>query len=108
MKKIYLFCSLSLFLLIFGYLYVSFLLPLTLAPPPSSTIILDKNGAELGEIVYSGSVRHREITFEEIPEFYTSTLIHLEDRRFYTNNGIDLSGIVRSLVRNIAAGKTVE
>lgn len=107
MKKSLIF-TILLIVPIMGYLFIAFLLPFQIPVLPSSTIFLDKDGKEIGEIIYSGSIRHREITFEEIPEFTTRTLIALEDRTFYDNNGISIWWIGRSLVHNLQAGKVIE
>ncbi|MDD5376744.1 MAG: transglycosylase domain-containing protein [Candidatus Gracilibacteria bacterium] len=108
MKKI--FSSLIIFslFLISGYFSIVFFLPLDIPPLPSSTIFLDSKGQEIGEVIYSGSIRHRKTTSEEIPDFYKKSLIALEDTTFWTNNGISLRGIVRSTLHNIRAGKVVE
>lgn len=108
MKKIHVALVIPFVLIALGYLYVLFLLPLRIPSLPSSRIILDTAGEEIGETVYSGSIRHRNITFGEIPEFYRASLIQLEDRSFYANSGIDLRGIVRSTIHNIQAGRVVE
>lgn len=108
MKKI-IYPPVILFLLVFaGYFMVSYLLPLRIPPLPSSTVFLDTDGQELGEVTHSGSVRHQEITYEEIPDFYKKSLVALEDKTFWTNNGISLSGLMRSMIHNIQSGKVVE
>jgi membrane peptidoglycan carboxypeptidase len=89
MKKYYLLSIIFLFL-IGGYYFVLFLLPLSLPPIPSSTVFLDDKGQEIGEVIYSGSIRHRDMTSEEIPDFYKKSLVALEDKTFYQNNGISL------------------
>ena len=95
-------------LLSMGYYYVIFLLPLSLTPLPSSTIFIDVNHQEIGEVIFSGSIRHQDISFEEIPDFYKKSLIALEDRTFYSNNGISLRGVLRSALRNIQAFQIIE
>jgi|GEM_PF-4324668 len=72
------------------YLFIAFILPFQIPLLPSSTIYLDQGGQEIGEVIYSGSIRHREMVFEEIPEFTIRSLIALEDRTFYNNNGVSL------------------
>jgi membrane peptidoglycan carboxypeptidase len=88
--------------------YVSYFLPLSVPPLASSSIIEDIHGSEIGEIVADESIRHREILFSDIPEFYTRSLVWLEDRSFWQNNGLSIRGILRSTVRNIEAGKVIE
>ena len=91
-----------------GYFLILFSLPLSLPRLPSSTIFQDTKGQFLGEVIYSGSVRHEDIAFEEIPDFYKKSLVTLEDRTFWTNNGVSFRGIVRSAVHNIEALSIVE
>jgi len=45
---------------------------------------------------------------QQIPELLISTLIYVEDRNFYQHNGIAPLAILRALVANIKAGKTVQ
>ena len=45
---------------------------------------------------------------EEIPELLVATLIHVEDRNFYHHKGIAPLSILRALVANIKAGRTVQ
>ncbi|MDD2565543.1 MAG: transglycosylase domain-containing protein [Candidatus Gracilibacteria bacterium] len=75
---------------------------------PLSTIIYDKSGIEIGEIPAQDKYRHRELLFTEIPDFYIQSIISLEDKSFYYNIGISPSGIIRSTVNNIKAGKVIE
>jgi len=108
MKKYFLLFILSVSLGVGGYIFVIFFLRLEIPVLPFSAVFLDTNGQEIGELIHSGSIRHREITAEEIPEFYKKSLVALEDRSFWTNNGVSLAGIIRSTIRNMEAGKVVE
>ncbi len=87
---------------------MAYLLPLNIPTLPSSTIFLDTKGKEMGEIIYSGSIRHREIASNEIPDFYKKSLVALEDKTFWENDGVNFSSLVRSTLHNIQAGKVVE
>ncbi|MDD2516270.1 MAG: transglycosylase domain-containing protein [Candidatus Gracilibacteria bacterium] len=90
------------------YLINAFLLPLKLNEIPYSTIIFDSNSIEIGELVYENKIRHRELVFDEIPEFYRNSIIAIEDKSFYYNNGISLEGLARSTINNIKSRKIVE
>lgn len=48
------------------------------------------------------------LTREEIPELLVGTLLTVEDRDFYSHHGVAPLGILRALVANISAGKTVQ
>ena len=48
------------------------------------------------------------ISFDRIPPVLVSALIVTEDRRFFSHRGIDLKGILRAVVKDIAAGEFVE
>jgi penicillin-binding protein 1B len=45
---------------------------------------------------------------EELPDLLVKTLIAVEDRQFYTHLGVDPLGILRAMLANIRAGKTVQ
>ena len=85
------------------FIYASYFLPLTLPPLPSSLVIRDVHDEEIGEVIADARIRHRDIVFTDIPSFYLSGLIWLEDRDFWTNNGISIRGIARSMYHNIQA-----
>jgi len=45
---------------------------------------------------------------EQIPELLVATLIHVEDRNFYQHRGIAPLSILRALIANVKAGRTVQ
>ena len=45
---------------------------------------------------------------EELPDLLVKTLIAVEDQHFYTHAGVDPLGILRAMLANIRAGKTVQ
>ena len=108
MKKYIIIPSLIGIALVSTYLYIAYFLELSLPPLPSSLVIRDSHGEEIGEVVAGQNIRHRDIVFSDIPDFYMTATIWLEDRDFWTNNGISLRGITRSILHNIEAGKIVE
>jgi penicillin-binding protein 1B len=62
-------------------------------------------------IAYLGEADRRASTFvplSEFPEHVKNAVIATEDERFYRHFGIDLIGIARAMVRNIAAGRLAE
>ena len=65
--------------------------------------------AELMARLLSSSSEDREfISLERFPEFFKDTLLLVEDRNFYHHAGVSPLGILRALIRNIAAGRTVQ
>ena len=48
------------------------------------------------------------ITLEETPQPLIDALLVMEDRKFYRHFGVDPFGILRAMIRNVAAGKTVQ
>ncbi len=72
---------------------------------PESTRIYDVNG----KIISSLFVENRVVVpLEEIPESLKQAVIAVEDKRFYSHNGIDPRAIGRALFRNITALRIVE
>ncbi len=109
MKNRYRFFLILWCMVLSSYLYIIFLLPLHIAPMATSIIIEDMHQTEIGEIIAeNNSIRHREIEYTDIPQFYLSGIVWLEDRSFWENNGISLRGIARSIVHNFDAWKVVE
>lgn len=45
---------------------------------------------------------------EDLPDLLVKTLIAVEDQHFYTHAGVDPLGILRAMLANIRAGKTVQ
>ncbi|GAA5129295.1 transglycosylase domain-containing protein [Luteolibacter yonseiensis] len=65
------------------------------------SIILDRNGKEIGRIfVQNRSV----IPIEQVPEIFIKTLRAGEDSRFLTHHGVDYIGIVRAGILNAQGG----
>ncbi len=57
--------------------------------------IFTRDGKLLAEF---GSRRSNPVKYQEIPTLVTQALISSEDKRFYRHNGVDLLGLLRSLV----------
>ncbi len=51
-----------------------------------------------------GQVHGRPVTVAELPPYVPRAFLAIEDHRFYRHPGIDLFGILRAAVRNVAAG----
>ncbi|MBX7248490.1 MAG: PBP1A family penicillin-binding protein [Caulobacteraceae bacterium] len=70
-----------------------------------SVTYLDRNGAV---IAVRGSQSGSPVNIDELPPYVPAAFIAVEDRRFYHHPGFDPIGMMRALVRNARAGRTVE
>jgi membrane carboxypeptidase/penicillin-binding protein len=65
------------------------------------SIILDRNGKEIGRIfVQNRSV----ISIDQVPEIFIEALRAGEDSRFLSHHGVDYIGIVRAIILNAQGG----
>ena len=67
-----------------------------------ASIIVSSDGTRLGMLGASG-VR-QPVALQRISPVMRKAIIDTEDRRFYSNNGIDYVGIVRALKSDVSAG----
>lgn len=70
-----------------------------------SVQIQDRNGFLLYEDLGEFSVRHRPISYEELPECIINATVATEDRSFFTNPGFDLKAMVRAVWTNLRGGQ---
>ena len=80
-------------------------LPQTYLTP--SIRITDRNGRLLYELIPTDGGRNTVVSVENISQCLKDATIAVEDKFFYTNPGIDLTGIVRALWINIKGGETI-
>lgn len=101
---------LTIWLVIFlwTYFFISYGISFQIPDLPYSTVILDRDGKPVGEIIRDKTIRHQPLKYEDIPEFYRDALVTLEDGSFWSNNGVDISWLIRSTWNNIRAGKVIE
>jgi penicillin-binding protein 1A len=74
--------------------------------PPRNSVIEDINGRKIG--VLSGNEKRIFLRENEIAPVMKHAVIAIEDRRFYTNDGVDLRGIGRALYQDIVQQKVVQ
>jgi len=75
-------------------------------PAGSSSIkIFDREGRFAGRIMQGGRYW---VSIDQIPEFLQKAVVAIEDSRFYEHNGIDLRGIARALVKDVAKRRLAE
>src|SRR3954467_12258709 len=88
------------------------LLGFVAAPPPAGVDLyavnrpiaftfLDVNGNDAG---HRGAVVGERLKLEEMPPYLPAAFIAMEDRRFYSHNGVDPRGLMRALVTDLRAG----
>jgi len=69
--------------------------------------ITDRNGHLLYEILPEVGGRNTVLSVENIPQCLKDATIAVEDKNFYTNPGIDITGILRALWINLRGGETL-
>jgi penicillin-binding protein 1C len=72
-----------------------------------SARITDRNGRLLYEIIPPEGGRNTVLSIDNIPQCMKDATVAVEDKNFYTNPGIDLSGIVRAVWINFRGGHTI-
>jgi penicillin-binding protein 1A len=72
----------------------------------ASSQVFAANGDRLGFI--QSDVLRSPITTEQMPTNLRDATVAIEDQRFYQNNGVDLTGIFRSAVKDVLHGETLQ
>jgi penicillin-binding protein 1A len=72
----------------------------------ASSQVFAANGTRLGFI--QSDVLRSPITTREMPTILREATVAIEDQRFYQNNGVDLTGIFRSAVKDITHGQALQ
>jgi penicillin-binding protein 1A len=70
-----------------------------------SSVLLDDLGHPIGVLSQQNRVIVKP---EQIPQIVKNAVISIEDKRFYTNSGIDLRGIARAFVQDLRRGGSVQ
>ncbi|HEX3754539.1 MAG TPA: PBP1A family penicillin-binding protein [Rhizomicrobium sp.] len=71
---------------------------------PLAFTFLDVDGDEIG---HRGAVVGDRLTLEQMPPYLPAAFVAMEDRRFYSHNGIDARGLARALYLDLRAGHWV-
>jgi penicillin-binding protein 1A len=70
-----------------------------------NSILLDDQGRQLGVL----SDHNRILLLPgQVPQIVKEAVISVEDKRFYSNNGIDVRGIMRALLQDVLHNKPVQ
>jgi penicillin-binding protein 1A len=75
-------------------------------PATRNSIIYDRDGHRLGFM--TGNEKRLFLRENQIAPVMKHAVIAIEDRRFYTNDGVDLRGIGRALYQDIVQQKVVQ
>src|SRR6476660_6078185 len=70
--------------------------------PSQASILVSSDGTRLGLLGTSGA--RQPVALRRIRPVMRKAIIDTEDRRFYSNNGIDYIGIMRALKSDVSAG----
>src|SRR5215218_6765721 len=81
-------------------------LPRLEEPAGKNSVLRDRNGVRLG--LLTGNQKRIYLQSEAIAPIMKQAIIAIEDRRFYTNAGIDLRGIGRALYQDLRAQDAVQ
>jgi penicillin-binding protein 1A len=81
-------------------------LPTLEEPADRNSEILDRDGHRIGWL--TGNQKRILLREEQIAPVMKHAIIAIEDRRFYTNEGVDLRGIGRALWQDVLAQKAVQ
>jgi penicillin-binding protein 1A len=81
-------------------------LPHLQRPTHIPTTIVDRHGKAIGTL--TGSERRIYLDETDIAPVMKHAIVSIEDRRFYTNSGVDLRGIARAAVEDVTSGQTVQ
>jgi len=71
----------------------------------ASVTLLDADGQV---VAVRGPLYARTVRLAELPEHVPQAFLAIEDRRFYEHDGVDRRGLVRAMMRNLAAGRVVQ
>src|ERR1700761_4937877 len=71
---------------------------------PLAFTFLDVDGNEVG---HRGAVVGERLALDQVPKYLPAAFIAMEDRRFYSHNGIDPLGLARAFLLDLRARKFV-
>ena len=80
---------------------------ISIKPKGFQTVIYDQDGNERNKLSTVNSNRIY-VYYEDIPQDVIDAYVSIEDERFWKHNGIDVRGIFRALVRDVASGNMDE
>ena len=69
-------------------------------------MMVDRSGNPIGTL--TGNERRIYLSETQIAPVMKHAIISIEDRRFYTNSGVDLRGIARAAVEDVTSGQALQ
>ena len=75
-------------------------------PSATNSVIVDRRGEPLGRL--TGNQKRILLKESQIAPAMKHAIISIEDKRFYTNDGVDLRGIGRALYEDVLAKQAVQ
>ena len=70
--------------------------------PNDNTVIFDRHGTEIAELFSSYHIYH---PYHQIPEGLIHSIVAVEDRKFWTHNGVDPQAMLRALFAYLTQSK---
>ena len=58
--------------------------------------VYDRNGEEIAML--SGSEKRIKVRLDEVPQDLVDAYVSMEDKRFYTHNGVDVKGVLNAII----------
>lgn len=74
---------------------------------PQSTKIYDRTGQILLYEIH-GDENRTLIQIKDVPTYVPAATVSIEDKHFYTHNGVDWKGLVRAVIVNVAKGRRIQ
>ncbi len=69
----------------------------------NASVVYDSDDDIIAELGGDKDIKY--VSSEEIPDMVKQAFVSIEDKRFYTHNGVDIKGIMRALVAMVQNGK---
>ena len=74
--------------------------------PLDNLKIYDSKGVLIDQLADNGI--HTSVTFDQVASIMINATVATEDKNFWTNQGVDIVGIIRALLTNLENGRVVE
>jgi penicillin-binding protein 1A len=71
-----------------------------------NSVLYDRRGNQLG--VLTNNERRVLVSFDDMSPYVRNAVIAIEDRRFYSNSGVDLRGIARAFFQDLVQQRAVQ